>query len=114
MVAAWAVPFTHWRSLQDPEVSPEALSVTLFNLSLYLGRRRDQWDSLLLLKGQVNELKFIDLTLVKPGLNLKRRMPGNEQETEPRRNAVEISNPLCIDRSVDSYIEMCTKSKPIK
>lgn len=69
-----------------------------FNLRLYLGRVGDQWNYMLLPKGQVNEKKCIDLTMVKPGLNLRKKMQGNEQEVEgPKRtlgrNLAEISCP---------------------
>lgn len=54
--------------------------MTCFNLRLYLGRMGDQWNYMLLPKGQVNEKQCTDLTMVKPGLNLRRKMQGNEQE----------------------------------
>lgn len=30
--------------------------------------------------------KFVDLSMVKPGLNLGKRMPGNEQEVREQRD----------------------------
>lgn len=64
---------------------------------------------MLLPKGQVNEKQCTDLTMVKPGLNLRRKMQGNEQEVEGTkrtlgRNQAKIFQPLfSIYVSVDSY-----------
>lgn len=33
----------------------------------------EHWDSTLSLKGQVNEMKFIEQSMVKPGLNLRKK-----------------------------------------
>lgn len=88
MFAAWAVPSPDRRSLKYLDVSLEAPPVTCFNLKdiLEVLCWGNQWDSIPLLKGQVTEMKFIDLSVVKPGLNLGKRMPGSEQEVRGRRN----------------------------
>lgn len=39
-----------------------------------------------LLKEQITEMKSIDLSMVKSGLNLGKRMPGNKQEVRGQRN----------------------------
>lgn len=68
-----------------------------------------QWNYMLLPKGQVNEKQCTDLTVGKPGLNLRRKMQGNEQAVEGTkrtvgRNLAENFQPLfSIYVSVDSY-----------
>lgn len=82
------MPSPDWKSLKYLNVAPEAPPVTCFNLTsdgkgVCWG---NQWDPIPLLKEQITEMKSIDLSMVKSGLNLGKRMPGNKQEVRGQRN----------------------------
>lgn len=66
------------------DVSLVVPSMTHFNLSPYRGKRGASRIPYSCLKGKFNEMKVMNLSMVKPRLNLGTRMLENEQEVRRR------------------------------